>query len=89
VRVAYRDHLQRFVPKAFEVRLTVIGDEWFPIAIQAATDDAHTDRRSDHSALTYEFLSVPDTVADGVSRYMKRMHLAYAGLDLVVTPDDR
>ncbi|MGH3915386.1 MAG: ATP-grasp ribosomal peptide maturase [Pseudonocardiaceae bacterium] len=81
--------LQEFVPKAFEVRLTVIGDRWFPIAIYAATDGTRTDWRSDPSALTYEFVSVPDTVVDGVSRYMKRMNLAYAGLDFVITPDDQ
>lgn len=27
--------VQAWVPKAFEVRVTVIGDEWFPIAIHA------------------------------------------------------
>lgn len=32
---------------------------------------------------------MPDTVVDGVSNYMKRMNLVYAGLDFVVTPDDR
>lgn len=80
--------LQRFVPKAFEVRLTVIGDSWFPIAIHAATEGAWTDWRSDPSALTYEFALVPDSVADGVSQYLKRMNLAYAGLDFVVTPDE-
>lgn len=81
--------LQEFVPKAFEVRLTVIGDQWFPITIHAATEGAHTDWRSDPSALTYEFVPVPDTVVKGVSRYMERMNLAYAGLDFVVTPDER
>ncbi|MCA1672571.1 MAG: ATP-grasp ribosomal peptide maturase, partial [Actinobacteria bacterium] len=58
--------LQRFVPKAFEVRLTVIGNRWFPIAIHAATEDTRTDWRSDPSALTYEFVHMPDSVADGV-----------------------
>ncbi|MGQ0779419.1 MAG: hypothetical protein ACT4NY_34220 [Pseudonocardiales bacterium] len=78
--------LQWFVPKAFEVRLTVIGDQWFPIAIHAATEGAHTDWRSDPSALSYEFVLTPDTVVDGVLQYLKRMNLAYAGLDFVVTP---
>lgn len=27
-------------------------------------------------------------MADGVSQYLKRMNLAYAGLDFVVTPDN-
>lgn len=81
--------LQRFVPKAFEVRLTVIGGSWFSIAIHAATESTRTDWRSDPSALSYEFVPVPDAVTDGVSLYLKRMNLAYAGLDFVVTPDER
>jgi ATP-grasp ribosomal peptide maturase len=81
--------LQPFVPKAFEVRLTVIGDKWFPIAIHAATEGAHTDWRSDPSALAYEFVPVPDAVTDGVSQYLKHMNLAYAGIDFVITPDER
>jgi glutathione synthase/RimK-type ligase-like ATP-grasp enzyme len=48
-----------------------------------------TDWRSDRSALSYEVVSVPDAVADGVSRYLKAMNLVYAGLDFVVTPDGR
>ncbi|MGH3695855.1 MAG: ATP-grasp domain-containing protein [Pseudonocardiaceae bacterium] len=79
--------LQRFVPKAFEVRLTVIGDQWFPIAIHAATESAHTDWRSEPSALTYEIVPVPDSVAGSVSKYLKVMKLVYAGLDFVVTPN--
>lgn len=39
--------LQRFVPKAFEVRLTVVGQEMFPVAIRADSEDARTDWRSD------------------------------------------
>lgn len=51
--------LQEFVPKAYEVRLTVIGDRWFPIAIHAGSEAAHTDWRSDPSALVYEFVRCP------------------------------
>ena len=43
--------LQPFVPKAFEVRLTVIGLAMFPVAIHADTGDARTDwrpRQPDH-----------------------------------------
>ncbi|WP_370943674.1 MvdC/MvdD family ATP grasp protein [Amycolatopsis sp. cg5] len=77
--------LQEFVPKAFEVRLTVIGDSWFPIAIHAANERAHTDWRSDPSALTYRFVPIPESVVAGVAEYMRHMCLAYAGFDFVVT----
>ena len=80
--------LQEFVPKAYEVRLTVIGSAWFPIALDAGSERARTDWRSDPAALTHRFVPVPDTVVDGVTAYLKRMNLAYAGLDFVVTPPD-
>jgi ATP-grasp ribosomal peptide maturase len=79
--------LQRFVPKAFEVRLTVIGQQMFPIAIHASTEAARTDWRCDPAALRYELVTVPDTVAKGVWQYMQRTNLAYAGFDFVVRPD--
>lgn len=79
--------LQRYVEKAWEVRLTVIGPSWFPIAIHASTDNARTDWRSDLSALSYEVTTVPGDVARGVAQYMHRMNLVFAGLDFVVRPD--
>lgn len=79
--------LQAFVPKAYEVRLTVIGDAWFPIAVHAGTEGTREDWRSDPSALTYESVTVPEAVADSVRQYMSRMELAYTAMDFVVTPD--
>ncbi|MGH3569111.1 MAG: hypothetical protein ACRDRH_24420 [Pseudonocardia sp.] len=74
-------------PKAYEVRLTVIGNAWFPIAVHAGTEGTRQDWRSDPRALTYETVTVPDAVADAVRRYMSRMELAYSAMDFVVTPD--
>ncbi len=79
--------LQRFVPKAFEVRLTVIGHQLFPVAIHADTEAARTDWRSDPGGLRYERVSLPEAVAEAVSAYLKASGLAYAGFDFVVTPD--
>jgi ATP-grasp ribosomal peptide maturase len=81
--------LQTFVPKAFEVRLTIIGDAWFPIGIEGSSERARTDWRSDPIALSYRYVPIPENVVEGVGRYLKRMNLAYAGLDFVVTPEDR
>jgi hypothetical protein len=77
------------VPKAFEVRLTVIGREMFGVAIHADTEDARTDWRSDPAGLRYELAAVPHAVADAIDRYMRRTNLAYAGFDFVVTPDNQ
>lgn len=78
--------IQEAVPKDYEVRLTVIGDAWFPIAIYASTADTRVDWRSDPTALSYCFVAIPDDVVDGVGAYMKRMGIALAGFDFVVTP---
>lgn len=80
--------IQEFVPKAYEVRLTVIGEQhWFPVAIYASTPDTRVDWRCDPAALAYELVPIPDTVVDGVARYMKRTGLVVAGVDFVVTPE--
>lgn len=34
-------------------------------------------------------MPVPETVAEGVWRYLQRTHLTYAGFDFVVTPTGR
>ena len=43
---------QQWVPKHCEVRLVVVGDRLFPVAIHAGSDAAHVDWRSDYDALT-------------------------------------
>ncbi|MET9260524.1 MvdC/MvdD family ATP grasp protein [Amycolatopsis sp. NPDC004079] len=81
--------VQRWVPKAFEVRLTVVGAELFGVAIHADSEDARIDWRSDPAALRHELIDVPGPVAEGVARYMRRTSLAYAGFDFAVTPSGR
>ncbi|MGI9003373.1 MAG: MvdC/MvdD family ATP grasp protein [Pseudonocardia sp.] len=71
------------------VRLTIIGERWFPIAIRARDTSALIDWRSDPSAFTYNFVPIPDTVVTGVSEYLRRTRMAYIAVDFVVTPDDR
>ncbi|MGH3569143.1 MAG: hypothetical protein ACRDRH_24590 [Pseudonocardia sp.] len=80
--------LQACVPKAVEVRLTIIGGAWFPIAVHASTVETWQDWHSDPSALTYEHVAVPDAVAESVQAYMSRMDLTYTAMDFVVTPDE-
>ncbi|MFF9646570.1 ATP-grasp ribosomal peptide maturase [Kitasatospora aureofaciens] len=78
--------LQEWIPKAFEVRLTVVGDHMFPVAIHAGSEAAHFDWRSDYDALEYEPVPIPDDVAAGVRRFMAGYRLNYGAFDFVVTP---
>ncbi|MGC0415034.1 ATP-grasp ribosomal peptide maturase [Embleya sp. AB8] len=79
--------LQQYVPKAFEVRLTVVGDRMFPVCIHAGTDATRLDWRTDYSALTYRTdEATPPFVARGVREFMARMGLFFGAFDFAVTP---
>ncbi|TDE09732.1 ATP-grasp ribosomal peptide maturase [Jiangella asiatica] len=77
---------QEWVDKHHEVRLTVVGDEFFAAEIHAGNDAAHVDWRNDYAALTYEIVDVPDDVRRGVVELMCRFGLVFGALDFVVTP---
>ncbi|QKV91907.1 ATP-grasp ribosomal peptide maturase [Streptomyces sp. NA02950] len=77
---------QAWVDKAYEVRLTVVGDRLFAAEIHAESDAAHEDWRSDYAAHTYRTCTPPDNVAEGVRRYMDRLGLRFAALDFIVSP---
>lgn len=79
--------LQEWVEADFEVRLTVVGDRMFPVAIRAHSSAARADWRADYDALTYEPVDIPDEVAEGVRRFMAYYRLNYGALDFAVTPD--
>ncbi|MEV0266526.1 ATP-grasp ribosomal peptide maturase [Streptomyces sp. NPDC050617] len=88
--VAGTAHLfQERVPKAFEVRLTVIGGRMFPVAIHAGSEAARLDWRSDYQSLAYEPVDMPPEVAKGVRRLMDELGLYFGALDFAVTPDGR
>ncbi|WP_164543544.1 ATP-grasp ribosomal peptide maturase [Streptomyces mobaraensis] len=82
-------YFQECIPKAFEVRLTAVGSRMFPVAIHADSDKARADWRSDYDALTYEPITMPADVADGVQRFMSYYGLNYGAFDFAVTPDGR
>ncbi|MEU8349401.1 ATP-grasp ribosomal peptide maturase [Streptomyces sp. NPDC048845] len=78
---------QEWIPKACEVRLTVVGDVMFPVAIHAGSEEATVDWRADYNALEYEPTTIPGPVAEAVRRFMAHYRLAYGAFDFAVTPD--
>jgi len=75
---------QQWVPKAYEVRLTVVSDKLFPVAIRAGSDQARVDWRSDYDALTYQVIDCPAEVRQHVSGFCQAFALTYAAFDFVV-----
>lgn len=80
--------LQEFVLKAYEIRVTIIGDNVFTAALRAPVADV-VDWRPMTDQMEYSAHTLPDEVSRACLRLTRRLGLSFAALDLVVTPDDR
>lgn len=77
---------QRFLPKAFEVRVTVVGERLFAVAIHARSEAAKVDWRADYDALDYSVVEPPEQVVAGMLAFLKCFGLSFGAFDFVVTP---
>ncbi|MEV6266703.1 ATP-grasp ribosomal peptide maturase [Kribbella sp. NPDC051936] len=80
---------QERVRKQCEVRLTVIGQRMFPVAIHAGSAAARLDWRTDYPSLTYGPIELPVDVEKGVRLLMDGLGLFFGAIDFAVTPDGR
>ena len=80
---------QEWVPKVFDVRMTVVGTNAFAVAVRTNSIEAHTDWRSRYGDLSYEICAVPDDVHTAAIRYLRSFDLTYGAFDFAVTPDNR
>lgn len=80
--------LQAWVPKAREVRATVVGEQVLAVAIEADSARARVDWRADYDALRYLPINVPAEVIVGMLNYLRAFELNYGGFDFVITPDE-
>jgi hypothetical protein len=81
--------LQHAIVKECEVRLIVVGDGMFAARIDAHSESARADFRSDYEALAYAHIEIPETVRTGVTALMDHYGLVYAAIDLLVDPEQR
>nr|WP_229869396.1 hypothetical protein [Streptomyces inusitatus] len=63
---------QAWLDKAYEIRLTVVGDAMFAAEVHAGSKAAHEDWRTDYGALSYVGAKTPPHIAEGVQRLMQR-----------------
>lgn len=78
---------QEFIePKAFEARVTVVGDQVFAAAIHATTHAAKIDFRCDYASLTYSVVEPPEHVRAGMAAFMRVFGLVFGAFDFAVTP---
>lgn len=79
---------QRWIPKAYESRVIVVGDRLFAAGIHAGSAETYVDWRYDYKALRYERIEPPATVAAGILEYCAELGLTYGAFDFVIRPDD-
>ena len=98
VRPEHLGHLEKRIPltanlfqekieKAFEVRITVVGNHLFAAAIHSHAEAAQTDFRASYSDLTYTIYPLPPKIATFCLDLTRSFDLAYGAIDVAVTPD--
>jgi ATP-grasp ribosomal peptide maturase len=87
--VEHTTHMfQRWVPKARDCRVIVIGEHVTTAAITADSQHGYVDYRADYDNLRYELVKPPEHVISGIRRLMDSFGLLYGALDFVITPGD-
>ena len=79
--------IQEWVPKAFDVRVTMVGQIPYAAAIHTGSDMGHIDWRADYKSLEYERIEPPEHITTGMIRYLHTFGLNYGAFDFVVQPD--
>ncbi len=83
--------VQAYVPKKVELRVTVVGERVFAAEIhsQASNRSRFDWRRYDLGATPYRPHELPQEIARQCVHLVARSHLAFATIDLILTPDGR
>lgn len=86
--VEYSIHcFQAYVDACYSVRLTVVGDKMFAVRIDAGSERARVDWRSDYPSLRYQLIDTPPEVRESVCAYMNMAGLTYSAWDFGVTSE--
>ncbi|HEX3721445.1 MAG TPA: hypothetical protein VHV31_01560 [Nitrolancea sp.] len=82
-------YLQALVPKKRDIRVTVIGDQIFPTAIDSMVVEASQIdfRKADIMDLPHTVITLPEPVERACLQIVKQLGLQFGAIDLLETPD--
>ena len=82
---------QELVPKACDIRVTVVGQKIFAVAIDSQSDpNAKIDwRKTENPLLPHTRIELPEQLEQSLLDLMSALTLSYGAIDLVLTPDGR
>jgi glutathione synthase/RimK-type ligase-like ATP-grasp enzyme len=83
---------QEYIDKAYEVRLTVIGNTYFPVTINSQDDETtKVDWRGasgETASLPYgDYRPLPEEIVKKTQALLGELRAVYAAVDFIVTPD--
>jgi glutathione synthase/RimK-type ligase-like ATP-grasp enzyme len=82
-------HFQEYIPKQYELRVTVIGERVFAAKIHSQDDERTTiDSRNMSADIPYEACALPPELEQRCLQFVHSYGLNYGALDLIVTPDE-
>jgi ATP-grasp ribosomal peptide maturase len=89
-RISLTAHLlQEQIQKTCEARAVVIRDQVIAVRIDAESDDARADWRSDYDSLTYTPITLPTAVSSALVELHQRLGLVYGAVDLACDVQER
>lgn len=76
------------IPKAYELRITVIGEQVFAVRIDSQADEkTKLDWRRRQRALEYSPYHLTKTIEDRIRQMNQRLGLRFGAYDFIVTPE--
>lgn len=78
---------QEYVPAIADIRVTIVGDEMFPMAIDSRGTSYEVDFRVSLAESRTSACTLPDDVVNALRLLMKRFGIVYGGVDLRLTPE--
>lgn len=80
-------HFQEYIPKQYELRVTVIGDGVFAARIDSQDDErTRIDCRDMSAEVRYSAVQLPAEIAQRCRSFVHSYGLSFSALDLIVTP---
>jgi len=82
-------HFQQYIPKQFELRVTIIGEQIFATKIDSQSDaKTRIDSRNLTANIQYSMFHLPEYIKQACLKFMHSYQLNYSAMDFIVTPDN-
>lgn len=80
---------QEYIPKLFELRITIIGDKFFVCRIDSQNSSKTKDdwRRYDFDNVQHSEYSIPENIKEKLFSLMSYFNLRFGAIDMIVTPE--